>query len=327
MSFKATKGINFGGGVSLNRHQATESSGLYMRGGGLNLLSTGPHAIGGAADSFNQLVLQGTFTPAASGGSAFRVTTTLVGGSGETLHALQLTPTMQEFSSGTHSVLSALRIRPTITAGGANTTDALGISLGTFAVASGTTNSAGIKIDAPTGATNNYALWIATGESRIDGAIVTTAATTTPALTLSNVTAGADWLGLAISGGTAVDGADNDLVKIAFQLYEDGTPTLTDVAEISGVLTDASTADVDGAIRLSALDAGTMTDVMQIGFNTSGTFVMAFGAAVGTPVAAINFTNNEATEDFTLDDAETTANNQQVLGALINTLINLGLIS
>jgi hypothetical protein len=66
-----------------------------------------------------------------------------------------------------------LRIILTITNGGATTTDAAGIDVNTFAAGAGTTTASGIRIDGPTGATNNYSLNILSGMTLVGaGALV-----------------------------------------------------------------------------------------------------------------------------------------------------------
>jgi hypothetical protein len=82
-----------------------------------------------------------------------------------------LNPTLIEAASGTHALLAALSIQGfTITNAGATVTNAAGLHIDTFAAGAGTDDASGIKIlAAPTGATNNYSLWVAGGSIRLDG--------------------------------------------------------------------------------------------------------------------------------------------------------------
>ena len=307
MAFNVRGGLDFGGGVSLAKGSHTQAPGLYVT-GGLRLSDT----IGGS--SGRGLFIDQTIN-ASVGANAFGV---------------DIRPTIVEAASGTHVDLIASLVLPAFTAGGASATRQTAFQVNGFTATSGTTDASAIRVgSAPSGATRNYALWVSTGDTRLDGPIVTEAANTTTALALVNQTATtSDVLALTLASDDAANGVDGDRVYMSFILDDDGQ-NQTEFVQLGGVAVDTGAGAEDGAFRVSCLDGSgpTMTDVFEIGFNTSGTFVMAFGAAVGTPVAAINFTNNEGTEDFTLDDSETTLNNQQVLGALINTLINLGLIS
>ena len=134
--------------------------------------SVGPFAFGGATSTLYQLGLLGTFDPSATAGAALSVGTTLTLASGEDAYGIRVAPTFTEFSSGVHALLAGIHVAPTITAGAATATTVAGISVATFAAATGTTNAAGVYISAaPTAATNNYALWVDAGLTRLDGAI------------------------------------------------------------------------------------------------------------------------------------------------------------
>lgn len=132
----------------------------------------GPHAIGGATVAGDQLLLTGTFNgTGATSQAALDIRTSVSGGvPGESIFGIRVLPTLVEASSGTHSLVAGLVVAPTITAGLASVTDAAGIIIQSFAAASGTTNASGLKIEGtPTGATNNYALWVMAGNIRVGG--------------------------------------------------------------------------------------------------------------------------------------------------------------
>ena len=87
-------------------------------------------------------------------------------------YGLTLTPTLIEHSSGTHGLMAGLYVLPIMTAGVGATTVFASIAIPAFVAQSGTVNAAGLYIvGPPTGATNNYALWIAGGNARLDGSI------------------------------------------------------------------------------------------------------------------------------------------------------------
>lgn len=130
----------------------------------------GPYAVGGATSTLYQFSLLGTFDPSATAGAAFSIGSTLTLAAGEDAYGLRVAPTFTEAASGVHALLAAVHIAPIITAGVATATTVAGLSLATFAAAAGTTNAAGIYVAAaPTGATNNYALLVDSGDVRFDG--------------------------------------------------------------------------------------------------------------------------------------------------------------
>ena len=170
---------NFAGGSNgqFLVRDSTQSDGAAWSSG------TGPYAIGGATSTLYQLALLGTFDPSATAGAAFSIGSTLALASGEDAYGLRVAPTFTEFSSGVHALLAAVHIAPTITAGVATVTTVAGLSVATFAAATGTTNAAGAYLVPPTGATNNYVFWAtgAAARSRIDGELVFNASSIAPA--------------------------------------------------------------------------------------------------------------------------------------------------
>lgn len=95
----------------------------------------------------------------------------IAAGVGASAYGATFSPTLVEAASGDHSLLAGVRIAPTITAGVATATTVAGLSLAAFTAQTGTTNAAGLYIEGPpTSATNNYALWAASGRFRFDGA-------------------------------------------------------------------------------------------------------------------------------------------------------------
>lgn len=119
--------------------------------------SSGKVGVGGTFAN-NQLVLTGTFTPETTGDSRIlRIRSTINGNVGGDVQGIMLDPTLVEASSGTHTTMIGMQVSPIFTSGGADTTDAGGIQISAFTAPSGTTNAWGLKVAAPTSATNNYA--------------------------------------------------------------------------------------------------------------------------------------------------------------------------
>jgi len=119
----------------------------------LIVAGVGPHAIGGAVLSNTVLRLTGALA-----GAAFGIDTdslSLTPGATSDAAAIAVEGvTITKAGSGTHAYFASLDLRPfTVGAGAAALTD-----------------GATLRISAaPTGATNNYALWVAAGNSRFGG--------------------------------------------------------------------------------------------------------------------------------------------------------------
>lgn len=184
---------------------APAGSYVYQAGAWTSFLlgSVGPQAIGGALAGNNQLLLTGSFDGSATAGpqSALNITSTIQGRSDANLFGLRLAPILVEAASGTHSIITAALITAgTITAGAALTTDTVSLLVQGAVAAAGTTNSSTVKIDSvSSGATNNYALWIASGNFRFAGVMgsdVGIASGLGPAVNMANPA------NLAFTGGT-----------------------------------------------------------------------------------------------------------------------------
>src|SRR5205823_1398156 len=97
---------------------------------------------------------------------------TLTGAANDVIEGLRIETNLAEAGGGTHPIIAGLRVVPSIAHGAASTADAAGIYVdGSFTAGPGTTNASAIKIaSAPTGASNNYALWAEGGSFRFDNA-------------------------------------------------------------------------------------------------------------------------------------------------------------
>ena len=147
-----TNFISYGGtdaGFSLDASNNATLSGT------LTVSGAGPHAIGGATVSYAQLYLRGTFAGTGGGvNEALRVESTLTVAVNDVASGIRIFPTINKAGSGVHNQFASLHVDPpTIGAGAAALTNAAAIYV----------------VGAPTGATNNYALWVDAGTVRIDG--------------------------------------------------------------------------------------------------------------------------------------------------------------
>jgi hypothetical protein len=120
----------------------------------------GPHAVGGESDRNVQFFMRGSYTPAVGSpilyGFLNRSTLNLVSSDTTGAYAASIEPTLATpAASVTYNELISLRV------------DAPVLSLGGGSVVN---NASALKVGgAPTGATNNYALWVAGGLTRLDG--------------------------------------------------------------------------------------------------------------------------------------------------------------
>ena len=160
-------GVVLGGGAGATPLTRT---GFTFDGTSVTITPVGPHATGVATTANRQFSLGGTFAPTGPDVyGLFLSQTFTVGVNGESI-GLVVNPTFTEAASGVHATLAAMSIGPTFTNAAATATDVIGARFSTFAAPAGTTNATALKLDAPTGATNNYTLWVATGNMRMPDA-------------------------------------------------------------------------------------------------------------------------------------------------------------
>jgi hypothetical protein len=131
----------------------SSSANLTFDGTSFVVGATGPHAIGGSINSNVQLLITGTWAPAGTA-RAFDFNSTLAPVAGSDAYALNIQPTFTIPGSGSATDYVSLYVRtPIINAGAGNP-----VSFSTLKVQG-----------APSGASNNYALWVAAGQARFDG--------------------------------------------------------------------------------------------------------------------------------------------------------------
>src|SRR2546426_251846 len=139
-----------------------------LTGSQLVVNGSGPNVIGGTPNSAFQLYLTGPF----SGTRALHVDTIITPGAGNSGFGLVINPTLMKASSGTHSTLAGILFAPGIGGGAAATTLAASAYMASFTAGAGTTSAATLYIDnAPSGATNNYSLWVAGGPVKLDSTL------------------------------------------------------------------------------------------------------------------------------------------------------------
>lgn len=172
--------------------------------------STTGYGIGGAGADTARLRIIGSFSygTGASEIAAFHIggTHTLTG-AGLRGSLIRLSGAIVEHSSGSPTYITAIDCNPTFTNGGATTTTASCLHSQTFTAPAGTNNAANIYIaNAPTAATNNYAIWVDNGNNRLDGGTQLGSAS----LTLTDGTLGIT----KITTGAAAPGAGGGRVEL-----------------------------------------------------------------------------------------------------------------
>lgn len=235
-----TEVLTAGGNIALGANyisRAGTAAGLSLDAGNnvtlsgnLTVSGAGPHAIGGATDGNRQLRLLGTFTAGAGSAIALSVESTLAVAANQDGITQYIAGTLNKAGSGVHSDFVGLRLdAPTIGAG-----------------AAALTNASTLKITgAPTGATNNYALWVAGGTVRIDSGTITTGSTTA--------------LSLATSNGTQVVVGGSSAGAVNYARIAGGPTTVPPIILAEGT---------DSNIQLRLASKGTSS----IGFWTNGVY-------------------------------------------------------
>lgn len=139
------------------------NAGALTLAGNLTVSGTGPHAIGGATSQDVQLLVTGAFA-GVSQTIAVGVGTTLNPPINTTGKMFSVVGTINKAGSGTHADFTGIFLEPfTIGAGAATLT-----------------NASTLKISAaPTGAINNYALWVAGGDTLLAGNLTVSGGTIT----------------------------------------------------------------------------------------------------------------------------------------------------
>lgn len=115
---------------------------------------TGALSFGSAGTATNLQLSRAATAPSVGDASIFRINASITALTNGDLYAFKYDPTFIKASSGVHNFFLSMNLQPpTITGGAATVTNAA-----TLFVA-----------NQPSGATNNYAMWIAGGQSRLQG--------------------------------------------------------------------------------------------------------------------------------------------------------------
>ena len=212
-----------GGVIDFNNgnYTATHSAGILTLSGQLVVSGTGPHAIGGPISV--DIGLRVTGSGAAGQAMGMQIDSTTAPATAESSYGLNVIPTLVEFSSGLHPALAGINVEPTVTAGAGTLTTLAGLRTGALTAQTGTTNAAAIYVSAaPTGATNNYALWVAGGRTLLDTLQVGSGGTFTGQAYIKSAAAGTIGLVVDTAASPSADAQQwmvNTTIAAAFKLF------------------------------------------------------------------------------------------------------------
>ena len=151
------------------------SANLAYDGTSFTVGTVGPHAIGGATTANVQIRQTGAFTGSTATFGLFGDSslTAIANGSA---YGWENEITIIEAGSGTHPMLVGAGFNAAFTNNaGAITTNAIQVDVGSFAAPTGTTTATGIRVAAPTGATNNHAAQFISASNTVNVRMVSSA--------------------------------------------------------------------------------------------------------------------------------------------------------
>jgi hypothetical protein len=256
--FLASAGvINFNNGDVTMTHASNE---LTIAGGDvtisedLTVTGTGPHAIGGASVDYVQLLFPGDFTSggAVSSASMIKVSGALVGHSGDSdgLLYFRVSPTSITINGNATTVATLYVDEPVLVEASGNATNSATVYIG----------------GAATEATNNYALWVDAGASRLDGTLsVSSGSAGSPGIMMDEDTdtgffrPGANRMAVSTAGVSRMEWAAGGLVGI----NETANGNMTVGLTINQGVADNQAVCLKSSDIATGLTTGTITQDME----------------------------------------------------------------
>lgn len=202
--------------TEMNTHLRDNLLAICSTTGNLTITTVGPHGLGASPVANLQFAIGGTFTPSAANSAAVYLASTLNAAAGFSAQLMQIAGTIVEAGASTHPLFTSLIVNaPTITPGAATLTDAASLYVN----------------GVPTGATNNYALFIETGA---DDGIHVAVSNTDVAHGITSLAPTSVYFLLrkasATAGGVSMQGFSETLVGLALG----GFATTTSTTEATG---------------------------------------------------------------------------------------------
>ena len=247
---------------------------------------TGPHAIGGSTVDYVRLGLTGAFTSGGASTVAFGLYTSgvLTGHSGDS------------------AAIAGIKANNSIvTAGNCTTVAQLWVSEPQITVGAGAvTNSATVYIEgAASEASNDYALWVDAGATKLDGTV-----TTGSTLTVGTDLTVTEDIVVSAAGPHAIGGSVVDYVRLGLTgaFTSGGASTVAFGTYMSGALTghSADSAAIAGTkLNNSIVTAGNCTTIAQLWVSEPQITVGA-GSVTNSATVYIEGAASEATNDYAL---------------------------
>jgi hypothetical protein len=263
------------GGVQAMAWDASQN--VTIPNGDLVVSGTGPHAFGGAVATNAAFLIRGNFTSSGSGDNVtgFKLDQNLTGANGDTdnLTGARFVGTITtQGNSETITNVAQMSIRePIITVGSGDTV----------------TNATTLKIEsAPTEGTNNYALWVDSGATRLDGDVLI-GATSADSGTRVHITAGSD-RALRLSGATPdIDVPSGESLTMGINGTEYFRITAVGGVEMASTLAVTGTSTFAGGTNsfYRAVNSGNP----EINLGSSGTNDLAIQTVFDSSTQVLNY--------------------------------------
>ena len=246
----------------------------------------GPHAIGGSTVDYVRLGLTGGFTSGGASTVAFGTYTSGV---------------LTGHSADSAAIAGVKLNNTVVTAGNCTTIAQLWVSEPQITVGSGAvTNSAPVYIEgAASEASNDYALWVDAGATKLDGTV-----TTGSTLTVGTDLTVTEDLVVSAAGPHAIGGATVDYTRLGLtgNFTSGGASDRASGTEMSGVLTGHSADSVAIAgtkMKNSVVTAGNCTTIAQL-WVEEPTITVGSGTVTNSATGLIDGAATEATNDYAL---------------------------
>jgi hypothetical protein len=164
--------VGLGAAADASNLLQTSGGSFINSSGALVVGPAGPHAMGGATDANTTLYISGNAPTNGATMVGVYENQTFSPSANQSVYTTYSAPLLNKAAAGTHPLWAAMRTNFGTFGGTAGTpvTDIVGVDIATWASPANTTNATGLRVAAPTGATNNYAIHATSGSLVFDSA-------------------------------------------------------------------------------------------------------------------------------------------------------------